>query len=169
MISKHLRHKPESIGLTLEDGGWVGVDALLEAFARKGFTLSRAELEEVVRRNDKQRFAFSQDGLKIRASQGHSVPVDLGLTPLEPPEMLYHGTTQAALESVLETGLKRMRRHHVHLSAEPHTAERVGNRHGTAVVLKINALEMHAAGHEFYRSDNGVWLTDEVPPQFIER
>ncbi len=169
MISKTLRHDPGRAGLTLEVGGWVAVDALLEGFAKKGFTLTRDELDEVVRRNDKQRFAFSEDGTKIRASQGHSVDVDLGLEPITPPEVLYHGTTAAALERVLETGLQRMKRHHVHLSAEPHTAERVGNRHGEAVVLKINALEMHATGFTFYRSDNGVWLTDEVPPEFIQR
>lgn len=168
-LSKHLRHNPQGIGLTLETGGWVSVTALLEAFERKGFSLTRSDLEEVVSGNDKQRFAFDETGTRIRASQGHSVGVDLGLEALEPPAVLFHGTTSAALTSVLETGLQRMRRHHVHLSIDQATAQRVGSRHGTAVILRVAALSMHEAGHAFYRSANGVWLTDSVPPAFMSR
>lgn len=168
-LSKHLRHDPQGLGLTLESGGWVSVTALLGALGRKGFALSRSDLEEVVTRNDKQRFAFDELGEHIRASQGHSVDVDLGLIALEPPELLFHGTTSAALDSVLTTGLQRMRRHHVHLSVDTETAQRVGSRHGQAVILRVAALTMHEAGHAFYRSDNGVWLTNHVPPAFLSR
>ena len=168
-LSKHLRHKPEAIGITLEAGGWVNVDALLEAFKRKGFTMTRTELEEVVAKNDKQRFAFDPTGTRIRANQGHSVEVDLGLTALEPPETLYHGTNEGAVSAILTSGLQRMRRHHVHLSSDTPTAVRVGSRRGKAVILRVQALEMHRAGHLFYRSENGVWLTDQVPPEYLER
>ncbi len=168
-LSKHLRHDPQGIGLTLESGGWVSVTALLGALGRKGFTLEPKDLEEVVRRNDKQRFAFDESGERIRASQGHSVDIDLGLIALEPPQTLFHGTTSAALESVMATGLQRMRRHHVHLSVDEETAQRVGSRHGKAVILRVAALTMHEAGHAFYRSANGVWLTDHVPPAFLSQ
>jgi putative RNA 2'-phosphotransferase len=167
-MSKALRHKPQSLGLQLSLSGWVSVDALLEAFNRKGFSLTRAELEEVVALNDKQRFAFDETKQNIRASQGHSVPVELGLVALEPPEFLFHGTTTQSVEAILKTGLEKMRRHHVHLSADTQTALRVGSRHGQAVILKIFALELHRAGHEFFCSQNGVWLAEAVPPQFLE-
>ena len=168
-LSKHLRHDPRGIGLTLEAGGWVSADALLKALGRKGFTVTRSDLEEVLTHNDKQRFAFDETGTRIRANQGHSVSVDLGLVPLEPPELLFHGTTSAALDSVMATGLQRMRRHHVHLSVDTETAQRVGSRHGQAVILRVAALKMHEAGHTFYCSANGVWLTDHVPPAFLSR
>ncbi len=167
-MSKALRHNPQRLGLQLSLSGWVAVDALLEAFNRKGFSLTRAELEEVVAKNDKQRFAFDESGQKIRASQGHSVSVELDLLPLEPPEFLFHGTTEQSLAAILETGLDKMKRHHVHLSADTQTALRVGSRHGKAVILKIRALEMHQAGHNFFCSANGVWLADTVPPNFLE-
>lgn len=167
MLSKHLRHKPEALGLRLAPGGWVAVDALLAALATKGFALSRAELDEVVARNDKGRFGFDPTGALIRAHQGHSVPVDLGLAPLEPPARLYHGTTRAAVPAILAEGLRPMSRHHVHLSPDVPTATRVGARRGAPVVLEVRAGDMHAAGHVFYRSDNGVWLTDAVPPEYL--
>jgi putative RNA 2'-phosphotransferase len=167
-IAKSLRHKPERLGITLEPGGWVRVDTLLAAFNTKGFTLTRAELEEVVANNDKQRFSFDETGTRIRANQGHSVTVDLQLEPQSPPEVLYHGTNEAALPSILETGLQRMNRHHVHLSPDTPTAHRVGSRRGRAVILKVDAAAMSAAGHVFFCSENGVWLTDEVPNQFLE-
>jgi putative RNA 2'-phosphotransferase len=167
-ISKALRHNPERLGLQLSISGWVSVDALLKAFNRKGFSLTRAELEEVVAKNDKQRFTFDQTKENIRASQGHSVAVELDLIPLEPPEFLFHGTTAQSLSAILESGLIKMRRHHVHLSADTQTAHKVGSRHGKALILRIRALEMHRAGHEFYCSENGVWLANTVPPQFLE-
>jgi putative RNA 2'-phosphotransferase len=162
-LSKHLRHDPAGLGLELEAGGWVEVDALLAACARRGMPISRAELAHVVEGSDKQRFAFDADRRKIRANQGHSVEVDLQLTPQTPPAELYHGTSSARVEGILREGLKRMQRHHVHLSADVATAIKVGARHGRPVVLVVDAAAMHAAGVEFYRSDNGVWLVDEVP------
>jgi putative RNA 2'-phosphotransferase len=168
-LSRHLRHQPEALGLHLKTGGWVDVDALLEALSRKGFNLSREELDQVVAQNDKQRFSFDQTRTHIRANQGHSVQVDLELTVLEPPETLYHGTNDAALETIFREGLQRMSRHHVHLSPDTPTAVRVGSRRGKAVILRVRALEMHRAGFVFYRSHNGVWLTDHVPPSYLER
>ena len=167
-MSKALRHKPQSLGLQLSLSGWVAVDTLLEAFNRKGFGITRAELEEVVAKNDKQRFAFDEHKQNIRASQGHSVPIELGLVPLEPPEFLFHGTTAQSIPAILESGLDKMRRHHVHLSIDTQTALKVGSRHGKAVILKVHALEMHRAGHAFYCSANGVWLANSVPPKFLE-
>lgn len=167
-MSKVLRHAPESAGLRLDEAGWVDVDALLAAAARAGMTLDRPTLDRVVRENDKQRFALSPDGRRIRASQGHSVNVELGLEPQAPPEVLYHGTAERSLESIRGGGLRPGTRTHVHLSADEETALAVGRRHGRPVVLRVLAGRMHAAGHAFYRSDNGVWLTDAVPPEHLE-
>jgi putative RNA 2'-phosphotransferase len=167
-MSKALRHNPQSLGLKLSESGWVSVNTLLEALNRKGFSVTQAELEEVVELNDKQRFAFDHNQENIRASQGHSVPVELGLVALKPPEILFHGTNQNAISSILESGLSRMKRHHVHLSADTQTAHRVGSRHGKAIILKVRALEMHRAGYEFFCSQNGVWLVDTVPTKFLE-
>ena len=166
-LSKVLRHAPESVGLRLDGAGWVEVDALLAAAARAGVALDRAALERVVAENDKQRFALSPDGLRIRASQGHSVPVELGLEPRTPPGLLFHGTADRNVEAIRREGLRPGRRTHVHLSLDPETAVAVGRRHGRPVVLRVHAGRMHAAGHAFYRSDNGVWLTAAVPPEHI--
>ena len=166
-LSKHLRHRPERLGLTLAPGGWVAVDELLARLAEHGFPLTRAELEEVVDRNDKRRFAFDPSGTRIRASQGHSVAVDLQLRPAAPPEILFHGTSTRAAEAIRREGLRPMGRHHVHLSPDAVTAARVGARHGKPVVLEIAAGELARAGHEFLLSDNGVWLTAGVPPGSI--
>jgi putative RNA 2'-phosphotransferase len=167
-LSKVLRHAPESVGLRLDEAGWVDVDDLLAAAARAGVALDRPTLERVVADNDKQRFALSPDGLRIRASQGHSVSVELGLAPQEPPEVLFHGTADRNLASIREQGLVPGRRTHVHLSADEATAINVGRRHGRPVVLRVRAGEMHRAGHPFHRSDNGVWLTSAVPPAHID-
>jgi putative RNA 2'-phosphotransferase len=166
-LSKHLRHQPERIGLTLEAGGWVRVDELLAACARNQMRVSRDELVEVVDRNDKKRFSFDGAGERIRANQGHSIEVDLELAPVMPPDVLYHGTGHRTVETIRREGLKKMNRHHVHLSADLETATRVGARHGRPVVFIVDAKAMQAAGHTFYRSDNGVYLTDEVPPSFL--
>lgn len=166
-LSKHLRHDPAGLGLELEPGGWVEVDALLAACARRGMSISRAQLAAIVAGSDKQRFAFDADGRKIRANQGHSVEVDLQLTPQTPPAELYHGTSADRVEVILREGLRRMQRHHVHLSADVATAVKVGARHGRPVVLVVDAAAMHAAGVTFFRSDNGVWLVDEVPPAHL--
>jgi putative RNA 2'-phosphotransferase len=166
-LSKVLRHAPESVGLTLDGAGWADVDALLAAARGAGVALDRATLDRVVGENDKQRFALSADGRRIRASQGHSVRVELGLRPQAPPEVLYHGTAGRNLESIRRDGLRPGRRTHVHLSEDEEMAVAVGRRHGRPVVLRVLAGQMHAAGHTFYRSENGVWLADAVPPGHI--
>jgi putative RNA 2'-phosphotransferase len=166
-LSYHLRHRPDELGLTLEPGGWVAVDDFLAALARNGKTITRAQLDEVVARNTKQRFAFDERGARIRASQGHSVEVDLELKAMTPPATLYHGTSERILTTIQREGLKKMRRHHVHLSADVATAQNVGARHGPPVVFVVDAAAMHAARHVFYRSANGVWLVDQVPPAFL--
>lgn len=166
-LSRHLRHDPEGLGLTLAPGGWVPADALLAACARKHLPLTRAELEEVVTRNSKQRFSFDPTGTSIRANQGHSVAVDLQLAPAAPPPVLYHGTGHQTAPIIAQQGLRPMGRHHVHLSRDVETARTVGARHGRPVIFQVEAAAMSAAGHLFYRSDNGVWLTDTVPAAFL--
>ena len=167
-LSKHLRHTPEALGLTLEPGGWVVVDALLDACNGRNFRITREELEEVVARNNKQRFSFDPTRTRIRANQGHSLEVDLQLEPVEPPGVLYHGTASQNVEAIQRDGLKRMARHHVHLSGDMSTALAVGARHGKPVVFEVDAEAMHRAGYEFYRSANGVWLVDYVPAQYLK-
>ncbi|NEC64285.1 RNA 2'-phosphotransferase [Streptomyces sp. SID9727] len=164
-LSKHLRHQPERIGLTLDAHGWVPIEELLSAAARHHFPISRAELDHVVASNDKQRFAVDAD--RIRASQGHTVTVDLGLPPAEPPAYLYHGTVGRSLDAIRAEGLRPMNRTHVHLSPDRETATRVGARRGRPVVLSVDAGAMHRAGHTFWVSANGVWLTDAVPAEFL--
>jgi putative RNA 2'-phosphotransferase len=167
-LSLVLRHDPARIGIRLDEAGWVPVEELLRACNLHGMALSREELEEVVRTNSKKRFAFSDDGLKIRSSQGHSVEIDLGYTPLLPPPTLYHGTARKFLSSIKDTGLVKGARHHVHLSPDMETAEVVGKRRGPFVVLTIDTQAMLRDGHAFYQSANGVWLTDHVPAAYID-
>jgi putative RNA 2'-phosphotransferase len=166
-LSLILRHRPEHIGITLDSAGWVAVDDLLAAARRSGFPLDRTTLDRVVAENDKRRFAFSADGARIRASQGHSVGVDLGLAPQAPPDVLFHGTAARFLESIRCEGLKAGSRTHVHLSADEVTARTVGQRHGSPVVLRVEAGAMHRDGHEFYHSENGVWLALAVPARYL--
>ncbi|WP_228991828.1 RNA 2'-phosphotransferase [Streptomyces sp. DH8] len=168
-LSKHLRHQPERIGLTLDRNGWVAVDELLAAAARHGFALSRAELDHAVAVNDKRRFTVESgvDGDRIRAAQGHTVAVDLDLPPAEPPAYLYHGTVARALDAIRTEGLRPMGRHHVHLSPDRETAARVGARRGRPLVLVVDAGAMHRAGHLLRVSANGVWLAEAVPPEFL--
>ncbi|MFF4339980.1 RNA 2'-phosphotransferase [Kitasatospora sp. NPDC001540] len=169
MLSRILRHDPGAVGVTLDAAGWVGVDALLAALARHGRPLSRAELDHVVATNNKRRFAYSEDGRSIRASQGHTVEVDLGLPATTPPDVLFHGTAERTLQYILVEGLRPMNRRDVHLSADTETAVRVGSRHGRPVVLEVDAAAMALAGHEFRVSANGVWLTDAVPVRYLRR
>jgi putative RNA 2'-phosphotransferase len=166
-LSYVLRHAPDSIGLTLDEGGWVDVAVLLEKAAAAGKPIARAVLEEIVTTSDKKRFTLSEDGTRIRAAQGHSVEVALGLERVVPPETLYHGTATRFLESIRAEGLKPGSRQQVHLSADEVIAHAVGTRHGKPAILRVAAGDMHRAGHAFYRADNGVWLTDAVPPQFL--
>jgi len=167
-LSKHLRHQPEKIGITLYPGGWVPVNQLLAAGKKYQFPMSRDELDLVVASNDKQRFSFDSTGTLIRANQGHSVEVDLQLEALIPPDVLYHGTGHKAVESILQTGLCKMSRHHVHLSADIVTAINVGARHGKPIVFAVSSRAMYQAGYEFYCSDNNVWLVDNVPPEYLQ-
>ncbi|MCQ4211613.1 MULTISPECIES: RNA 2'-phosphotransferase [Streptomyces] len=164
-LSKHLRHQPERIGLTLDEAGWVEIGELLAAAAAHGFRISRDELDHVVAVNDKRRFTI--DGARIRANQGHTIDVDLGLAPAEPPAYLYHGTVARHLDAIRAQGLRPMDRHDVHLSADRETATRVGARRGRPVVLPVDAGAMHRDGHVFRVSANGVWLTAAVPPRYL--
>jgi putative RNA 2'-phosphotransferase len=166
-LSLVLRHDPGSIGITLDEAGWVDVDVLLAAARRSGVALDRPTLDRVVAENDKKRFAFSDDGARIRASQGHSVAVELGLAPQTPPEILFHGTAIGNVDSIRRDGLSPGSRTHVHLSRDEETATTVGRRHGRPVVLRVAAGEMHRAGHELVVSENGVWLARSVPVEFI--
>ena len=168
-LSLVLRHNPAAAGVTLDPEGWVRVEDLLAGAGRHGHSFSRAELEEVVKQNEKQRFAFSPDAKRIRANQGHSVSVDLGFTPETPPEVLYHGTVERFLSPIMERGLDKRSRQYVHLSVDVATATRVGSRRGEPVILRIAAASMHSDGFRFYCSANGVWLTELVPPQYISR
>ncbi|PCG83476.1 RNA 2'-phosphotransferase [Streptomyces sp. WZ.A104] len=164
-LSKHLRHQPDRIGITLDEHGWVAVDELLHAAAAHGFAITRAELDHAVAVNDKRRFTVEGD--RIRANQGHTVAVDLDLPPAEPPSYLYHGTVARVLDAIRAEGLRPMNRHHVHLSPDRETATRVGARRGRPLVLTVDAVAMHRAGHIFRVSANGVWLAESVPPRFL--
>jgi putative RNA 2'-phosphotransferase len=167
-LSLILRHEPERVGLKLGDAGWVGVEGLLKAVNDHGVALTFDQLKHVVATSGKKRFAFSEDGLRIRASQGHSVEVDLQYPPQTPPDILYHGTATRFLEGIRQQGLQKMERHDVHLSADAKVTHQVGGRHGKPALLTIRAGDMHKAGFIFRCSANGVWLVDHVPPRFIK-
>jgi putative RNA 2'-phosphotransferase len=168
-LSKYLRHSPEELGLTLRPGGWVTVEDLLAAAEEHGFPIGYDELIECVETSDKKRFSFDEAGDLIRANQGHSVEVDLQLEEREPPDVLYHGTVERFMASILSGGLDKGRRHHVHLSRDVETARKVGARRGNPVILTVDAGRMHRDGHKFFVSANGVWLTDAVPPGYLSR
>ncbi|MGW3959845.1 RNA 2'-phosphotransferase [Amycolatopsis sp. NPDC005003] len=163
-LARHLRHDPAALGLTLSSDGWVPVDQLVRALS-----ITREELDEVVEKNNKRRFAFDETGTRIRASQGHSVAVDLGLPDAPPPDVLYHGTVAKYLDAIFREGLRPMNRHAVHLSATVETATIVGARRGKPVVLRVDAAAMAVAGHAFQVSANGVWLTSAVPPEYLSQ
>lgn len=167
-LSLILRHKPETIDLILDENGWADVKELLEKSAQNGNVFTREELEAVVETNDKKRFAFDERREKIRASQGHSIEVEIGFEEKTPPETLYHGTAEKNVEAIRQNGLRKMQRHHVHLSAEIETAKAVGARYGKPVIFKIETEKMLAENFKFYISANGVWLTESVPPEFLE-
>lgn len=166
-LSLVLRHEPGKIGITLDEEGWVRVDELIAALNRRGMRIDFETLEHVVDTNDKKRFAFSDDGELIRASQGHSVAVSLGYPPATPPDLLYHGTVARFLPAIRESGIRKGQRHHVHLSVSLDVATTVGKRRGQPVILSVRARDMHDAGHIFHVSANGVWLTDLVPAEFV--
>jgi putative RNA 2'-phosphotransferase len=166
-LSLILRHEPEIVGLKLEKNGWVPVDNLIKACADHGQPFTPAELREVVETNDKKRFSFDPSGQKIRANQGHSVEVEIEFEKRTPPPVLYHGTAEKNVGFIFAEGLKKMSRHHVHLSADPETARRVGMRYGKPVILRIDTEAMLLENYEFFVSANNVWLTEEIPPNFI--
>ncbi|MFN0252272.1 MAG: TIGR02452 family protein [Kofleriaceae bacterium] len=167
-LSLILRHEPHRVGVTLDANGWTSIDALLAGLAKNGVLLTRDELFAIVRDSDKQRFAISEDGTRIRANQGHSVQIELALPDAVPPARLYHGTYVDAVASIHTTGLSKGKRHAVHMAAETATATKVGMRKGAPVILTIRADEMVAEGIKFQRSKNGVWLTDHVPARYID-
>lgn len=166
-MSLVLRHNPQAIGLQLDAEGWVRIEDLLLAAQHAGIAIDRSVLESVVRQNNKQRFSISHDGQRIRANQGHSIPVDLGLEPITPPPILYHGTATRFLQSIREHGLLKGHRQHVHLSTDQQSACNVGSRHGHPIVLTVDAANMLHDGYHFYRSHNGVYLTEHIPPQYL--
>lgn len=164
MLSYLLRHNPGSIGLTLDPQGWALIDDILQ---KSEHSVTRAQILEVVILSDKQRFALSDGATRIRANQGHSFAVDLGLTPKTPPDILYHGTSEASLPFIMQQGLLRQERQHVHLSSDQETARTVGARYGKPVVLIISSGEMFLDNYVFYQSQNGVWLTQHVMPKYL--
>ena len=166
-MSLVLRHKPEEIGLQLDENGWASASELIEKMNQYGIKVSQEIIETVVATNDKKRFAFNEDRTRIRASQGHSVEIDLALLPAEPPEQLFHGTAEKNISSILQKGIQKMNRQHVHLSKDKETAVNVGSRHGKPVVLTIHAGQMYKDGLLFWLSANGVWLTDFVEAKYI--
>lgn len=168
LLSAVLRHQPELAGVTLDAHGWADVDALLAGLAARGTPMTLDELHHLVAHNPKQRFALSDDGARIRAHQGHSVPVTLELAPQIPPDVLLHGTGRGVLDAILQEGLRPMSRSHVHLSADVEAAWQVAQRApGRAVLLAVDARGLHARGQVFLRTENGVWLTGAVPPEFL--
>lgn len=166
-LSYVLRHDPDSIGITLEEGGWTNVDLLCKSMTRSERPLTREILEQIVLDNDKQRFEFDSEKKRIRARQGHSVEIDLLLDPVEPPAVLFHGTAKHQLDSIFEKGIIKGNRHHVHMSTNRETMMSVGARHGKPIVLQIDAKSMYVNGHQFFVTGNSVWLTDNVPTQYL--
>jgi putative RNA 2'-phosphotransferase len=166
-LSYVLRHAPESIGLSLDANGWAEIGELIDKARAAGHSLDRTSLETIVAESEKKRFTLSPDGARIRAAQGHSVKVDLAIAPTEPPDVLYHGTAAKSVDTIRRQGLLPQSRQQVHLSPDIDTATKVGARHGVPVVLQVDARGMHEAGLAFVRADNGVWLTDTVPPRYL--
>lgn len=167
-LSYILRHQPEAIGITLDADGWVDINYLILQANQHGKSLSQELIKEIVETNDKKRFTISKDGLKIRAAQGHSTKqVEINYAEQIPPEFLYHGTATRFIDSIKEQGLIAGNRHYVHLSCDEQTANAVGKRHGKPIVLKVKALLMYQQGFKFYLADNGVWLTNTVPTNFL--
>ena len=167
-LSLILRHKPKTIGITLDEHGWADVEELLKKMNKTGHNIDLPLLGRIVAENDKQRFSFSADGKKIRANQGHSIHVDVELKQVEPPDVLYHGTIEKNRESIEKNGLVKGSRLHVHLSKDVETAIMVAaRRKGKNIIYKVSAGEMYKDGFQFYESVNGVWLTDRVPAKYL--
>jgi putative RNA 2'-phosphotransferase len=168
-LSLVLRHQPKTIGIQIDQNGWADITVLLEKASKHGIRLDRETLNHIVATNSKKRFAFNDTLDKIRASQGHSLEIELGYTNQEPPEILYHGTGGKSVQSILNAGLEKRSRQHVHLSKDFETAVKVGRRHGNPFVFKVLAEQMYKDNYQFFISDNGVWLTDNVPTKYLKR
>jgi putative RNA 2'-phosphotransferase len=166
-MSLILRHDPAAAGIALDASGWANIDEMLAGMAAKGFAIPRVTLDEIVAEDSKQRYAISDDGLRIRANQGHSIAVDVGLEELRPPDVLFHGTGQKSVDGIRRDGIKAMSRQHVHLSIDEPTALAVGRRHGKPAIFRIDAQAMADTGFKFFRSANGVWLVERVPVTFL--
>lgn len=169
LFSLILRHQPDVIGITLDENGWANVNELIAKFSKKYFPINRVLLDEVVANNNKKRFSFNDSGTKIRANQGHSITVDVELEEKTPPDILYHGTVEKFLHLIFESGLLKMSRQHVHLSADVETAKNVGSRRGKPVLLTVDARQAFRDGIKFYLSKNGVWLADHIPVKYLQR
>ncbi len=167
LLALVLRHKPQELGLTVDAHGWAQVEALVQAFSKIG-TFDKKLLEQIVREDNKGRYSFNEDKTRIRANQGHSLPVDVELALAQPPEVLYHGTGEKYVQSINAQGLLPQSRLYVHLSQDKDTAVKVGKRHGRPVVYQVAAGAMARAGCEFYLSVNGVWLTKRVPAEYLQ-
>jgi len=168
-LSLVLRHQPETIDIQLDQNGWTDVKDLIEKANNYGIKFDREILNHIVATNPKKRFAYNDTFDKIRASQGHSVEIELGYTNQKPPEILFHGTAEKFVQSILDTGLEKGNRQQVHLSADVETAIKVGQRHGKPFVFKVLAEKMYNDNFEFFISDNGVWLTDNVPTKYLKQ
>ena len=167
-LSLVLRHRPEQIGLRLDEAGWANIAELIEVANKAGMSLTPAVISHIVKTNDKQRFTISYDGARIRANQGHSILVDLGLSESEPPEFLYHGTARRNIAALRNSGIVKGKRMYVHLSLNREMATMVGKRHGAPIVLAVQAFQMYRDGLIFYLSENGIWMTESVAPKYID-
>jgi len=169
LLSFVLRHNPDALGIELDQNGWANKKELILAIKEhNGIEVSESDIDTIVETNDKKRFILSEDGKSIRANQGHSINVDVQLKEFPPPEYLFHGTVNRFKSDIMREGLKKMKRKHVHLSSDIDTAINVGRRRGKAIILRIKAGDMQLDGYKFYLSENGVWLTDHVPSEYIE-
>lgn len=167
-ISLVLRHAPEKIGLKLDENGWADINELIQKSKGKNIFFTHDELNLIVKTNDKKRFALNEDSSKIRANQGHSINIEIGLLPIEPLLLLYHGTGEKSVDFILKSGIQKMTRQYVHLSQDIVTATNVGFRHGRPRIFKVNSRYMYENGIDFFQSENGVWLTDYVDKEYIE-
>lgn len=168
-LSLILRHKPETVGITLDEHGWADVDELINGINASGKHIDRGMLDEIVSTDNKQRYSYSEDGTLIRANQGHSIPVDVELEEKTPPDVLWHGTGEKYVSSIDNQGLIPKSRLYVHLSSDIATAKKVGSRHGKPVIYQVDCKRMVEDGCQFYLSVNGVWLTKAVPAQYLEK
>ena len=166
-ISLILRHKPQVINKSIDEFGYMKVNELLEGMNSTGYTITERDLNRIIEEDDKQRYSFNNSKDKIRANQGHSIKVNLGLQPIDPPNILYHGTCKRVENIILSEGIKKMARQYVHLSKDIETARKVGLRHGEFLIFKVNTIQMFLDGYKFYLSDNDVYLTNYVPSKYI--